>query len=64
MLDYLKGVLEDLPEVKTGISTILEANNSFQVRPEDKQKLIYKDQATSVHHTVEHLVFVMRRARK
>ena len=35
MVDYLKGVLEDLPEVITGRITILAANHIFQVRPED-----------------------------
>ena len=35
MVDYLKGVLEDLPEVITGRNTSPAANNLFQVRLED-----------------------------
>ena len=63
-LDYLKGVLEDFPEVKTGRSTSLEDNNLFQVSPEEKQTLLDKERATAFHHTVAHLVFVTSRARK
>ena len=36
MVDYLKGVLEDFPEVITGRSTSPAANHLFQVRPEYK----------------------------
>ena len=64
MVDLLKGVLEDLPEVITGISTILDANHLFQVSPEDKRTLLNKERATVFHHTVEHLIFFMSRARK
>ena len=35
MVDYLKGVLEEFPEVITGISTSPASNCLFQVRPED-----------------------------
>ena len=64
MLDYIKGVLEDLPEVRMGRSTILADNNMFQVRPEDYHTLINKERATSLHHTVARLLFFMSRARK
>ena len=47
MVDYIKGVLEDLPEVRMGRSTILADNNMFQVRPEDYQALINKERK---HH--------------
>ena len=52
MVDYLKGVLEDLPEVITGRNTSLAANNLFQVRLEDKRKLLDEDQARAFHHTL------------
>ena len=40
MVDYIKGMLEDLPEVRMGRSTILTDNNLFQVRPEDNWTLL------------------------
>ena len=64
MVDYLKGMLEDFPEVKTGRSTSLKDNHLFQVSPEEKQTLLDKERATAFHHTVAQLVFVTSRARK
>ena len=46
MVYYLKGVLEDLPEFITGKITRPEDNNMFQVRPEDKRKLLDEERAT------------------
>ena len=46
MVEYLKGVLEDFPEVITGKSTNLAANNMFQVRPEDERTLLVKERGT------------------
>ena len=63
MVYYLKGVLEDLPEVTTGRSMIPAANNMFQVRPEDKRMLLNEERATAFHHTVSQLVFVTSSAR-
>ena len=40
MVNYLKGVLEDFPEVVIGRSTIPSANRMFQVRPENEQTLL------------------------
>ena len=42
MVNYLKWMLEDLPGVITGRSTILTDNHMFQVRPEDDQTLLDK----------------------
>ena len=64
ILDHLKGVLEDLPEVITGISKSPEANHLFQVSPEDERTLLNEEQETALQHTVEHMIFVMSRARK
>ena len=64
MVDYLKGVLENFPEVKTGISRSLEADHLFQVNPEEKQTLLDQERATAFHHTVAQLIFFMSRARK
>ena len=43
MIDCLKGVLEDFPEVITGRSTIPADNNMFQFRPEYERALLDKD---------------------
>ena len=64
MVNCLKGMLEGLPEVITGISTILAANHLFKVRHEDEQALLDKDRATVFHHMVAHPPFVASRARK
>ena len=64
MVDYIKGMLEDLPEVRMGRSTILADNNLFQVRPEDYQALINKERETALHHTVARIILFMSRARK
>ena len=64
MLDYLKVVLEDLPEVITGRSTSTTANILFQVRPEYKEPHLNKETATAFHHTVAQLIFVTSSSRK
>ena len=64
MVDYIKGVLEDLPEFRMGRHTILADNNLFRVRPEDYQTLLSKEWATALYHTVAQLLFFMSRARK
>ena len=64
MVDYIKGVLENFPEVIMGWSTILAAGNLFQVIPEDERKLLDEYQATSFHHTLAQFMFFTSRARK
>ena len=64
MLDYLKGVLEDFPEVITGRSTIPEDNNLFQVRHEDEWMLLNEERSKVLHHTVAQMLFVTSRYRK
>ena len=46
MVDYLKWVLEDFPEVITGGSTILVAKHLFQVRSEDKRNKLDEERET------------------
>ena len=58
MIEYLKGVLEDLTEFITGRITIPAANHLFQVRPEDEQALLDEERSTAFHHTVAQLLFV------
>ena len=64
MVDFLKGVLEDLQEVITGRSIISSANHMFQVSREDKQTLLNKEQEIALHRTVAQMLFVMSSARK
>ena len=64
MVYYLKGVMEDLPEVITSRSTIPAANNIFQVRPEDERAILDEEWATELHHMVSQMLFVTSRARK
>ena len=64
ILDYLKGVLEDLLEVITWRRTSPEDNNIFQVRPEDEHTIMNEEQETAFQHTVEHMIFVTSRSRK
>ena len=46
---YLKGVLEDFPEVIMGRRTSLEGNDLFQVMPKDKRMLLEKEWETAFH---------------
>ena len=64
MVDYLKGVMEDFPEVITGRSISPAANHLFQVRPEDERMILNKERSTASHHTMAQLLFVTSRARK
>ena len=60
----IKWVLEDFPEVITGRSMIREANNLFQVIPEDERTILDKNRATKFHHTVAHMTFFTSRSSK
>ena len=64
MLDYIKGVPEDLTEVIAGISMNPAKNDLFQFKPEDEKKLINKERATSSHHIVSQMIFITSRDRK
>ena len=52
MVYYLKGVMEDFPEVITVRSTILAENHMFQDRPEGERTLLDEGWATAFHYTV------------
>ena len=64
MVEYLKGVLEDLPKVITGRRTIPSYNNLFQVRPENEQTILNEERETALQHMVENMLFVTSRYRK
>ena len=64
MVDYLKVVMEDFPEVITGWSTSPEDNRLFWFNSEDERKLLDKERATSFLHMVTQLLLFMSGARK
>ena len=64
MLDYLKGVLEDLIEVITRISKSPTSNHTFQVSPEDKRELLDNERETGFHHMLAQLLFFTSRSSK
>ena len=64
MVYYLKGLMEDLPQVIMVRSMIPAANHLFQFRPEYERKILDKDQATAFHHILVQLLFVTLRASK
>ena len=61
MVDYLKGLLEDLSEVITWRRTIPEDNNLFQVRPENEWTIINEERETALQHIVAQMLFVTSR---
>jgi hypothetical protein len=64
MIDYLKGVINDFPEIITGTAITPATNNLFDVRPEDERKVLGEEQARAFHHSVAQLLFTTTRARK
>ena len=64
MVYWLKGVLEDLPEVVKEGSKSPEAYHMFQVIHEYERMLLNKERETSFHHTMAHLLFFTRRGSK
>jgi hypothetical protein len=64
MIDYLKGVLEEFPEVITRNATSPGADHLFIVRPYDERKLPGESRALAFHHSLAQLLFSSTRARK
>jgi hypothetical protein len=64
MIDYLKGVINDFPEVITGTAMPPATANLFDVIPEDERKVLGEEQARAFHHPVAQLLFATTRARK
>jgi hypothetical protein len=64
MIDYLKGVINDFPEIITGTAIMPATANLFDVRPEDKRKVLGEEQARAFHHSAAQLIFAITRARK
>jgi hypothetical protein len=64
MIDYLKGVINDFPEIITGTAITPATANLFEVRPDIERKVIGEEQARAFHHSVAQLLFATTRARK
>jgi hypothetical protein len=64
MVDYLKGVLNDFPEVIEGTVHTPASEHLFTVRPDDERTLLGEEQARAFHHSVAQLLFALARSRK
>ena len=64
MEEYLRGVLDDLPELITETPETTSAANIFNVRDNNKQELVDKTRAHEFHHTVEQLLSTGIQCRK
>jgi hypothetical protein len=64
MIDYLKRVINDFPEIITGTAITPATANLFDVRPEDERKVLGQEQARAFHHSVAQLLFATTRAIK
>jgi hypothetical protein len=63
MIDYLKGVLEDFPEIIMGSARTPADNHMFTVREDTKKKLLDESRTTVLHHSVAQLLFASSRTR-
>jgi hypothetical protein len=64
MVDYLKGVIGDFPEVIDGTAPTEASEHMFGVRPDEEIVLLEEDRARAFHHALAHLLFASSLARK
>ena len=62
--EYLRGVLDDLPEEITETPETPAAPNLFNFRDDKEQDLLDDTQAQAFHHAVAQLIFTRIRCRK
>jgi hypothetical protein len=62
VIDYLKGVLTDFPEMITGSATPPEITSLFEIRSDKERVLLREEQARTLHHSVEELISTSSRA--
>jgi hypothetical protein len=60
----MKGVIEDFPEVFTGLSETPAAKNLFEVRPDKCGIFLDEERAQSLHYVIVKLLFSSSRSRK
>jgi hypothetical protein len=63
MVNYLKSVIAEFPEMITGRAATPAANHLFTVRDEKEARAIEEERALVFHHTVAQLLFMSMRAR-
>jgi hypothetical protein len=63
MIDYIKGILEDLPEDMDGEAATPAASHLFDVHEASSDMLLERDAAVMFHHNVAKLLFLCKRAR-
>jgi hypothetical protein len=64
MINYLKGVLEDFPEVIVKSTSMPAADHLFTIRPEGECKPLGGPEEMAFHHSVAQLMFASTRVRK
>jgi hypothetical protein len=64
MIDYLKEVTNDFPEVITRSAATTATDHMFEIHPDESRVLLDKKWAQAFHHTVAQLLFVSNRTRK
>ncbi len=55
MIEYLKNVIDDFPEMITGRAATPAGNHLFIIRDEKEAKPLMEEQALAFHHTVAQL---------
>jgi hypothetical protein len=64
MVDYLKRVITEFPEIITGTASSPAVERLFTIRPEGESVLLEEKQAIYVYHCVAQLIVASARARK
>jgi hypothetical protein len=63
MVNYLKSVIAEFPEMITGKAAMPAADHLFTVRDEKEARALKEERALVFHHTVAQLLFMLTRAR-
>jgi hypothetical protein len=64
MVDYLKGLIGDFPEVIDGTAPTAASEHLFNVRPDEERVMLEEELARAFHHAVAQLLFASSGARK
>jgi hypothetical protein len=64
LIDYLKGVINEFPDIITGTSITPATTNLFDVRPNNERKVLGEEQARAFHHSVAQFLFATTSSRK
>jgi len=64
MIDYLKNVINDFPELIKGKVATPAHDKLFVIRDKSKSRKLNEEQALAFHHMVAQLLFMATRARR